>query len=162
VVVTLDGDGQHDPNDIPRLVFEIAQGHADVVVGSRYCLNRRRLRDDSETVPMHRSLGIRLITWLYNVGMGSKISDSQCCFRAFRGEVLRNLEIVESGFGFSTEMLMKIRKAGYRIAEVPVRCTYHKDYGKNSTLPPVRHFLEVLWRTLYWRLRFVIEEIKDA
>ncbi|MCJ7805179.1 glycosyltransferase family 2 protein [Patescibacteria group bacterium] len=147
IVVTLDGDGQHIPEGISWLLEQMENSHADMAIGSRF-LN---IIDDS--MPRYRKFGIDVITWLYNIGSKQKVSDSLCCFRAFKKEVVQNIEITEDGFGFSTEMLMKARKAGARIIEVPVSCVYHKDRRRNSVLNPVKQGIILAWKTIYWRLK---------
>lgn len=145
IVVTLDGDGQHRPEEIPDLVDPIRQGQADIIIGSRF------LKDYD--CPAYRKFGIDLITWLYNLGYGQKIVDAQSCLRAYRREVFDDVKLLDRGFGFSTEVLIKARCAHYRIREVPVTCIYHKDWHLNSTMNPIKQGLIVLLATLKWRLR---------
>lgn len=144
VMVTLDGDGQHLPDEIPLLVKAIQEG-ADVVVGSRFL--------GEHNLPRYRKLGIDIINWLYNVGHRQRLADTQSCFRAYSKLVLDVVDIREDGFGFSTEVLLKVRKWGFRIAEVPISCIYHDKFARNSTLNPVRHGLSVAWATIKWRIR---------
>lgn len=146
VIVTLDGDGQHNPDEIPKLVAPFRTGRsADVVVGSRF------LREYK--LPRYRKFGIDVITWLYNVGYKQKLSDGQSCFRAYSRQVIEACPITENGFGFSTEILVKARKAGFSIVEVPISCVYHEDWRRNSTLNPLWHGLSVVFKTIKWRLR---------
>jgi glycosyltransferase involved in cell wall biosynthesis len=146
IIVTMDGDGQHKPEEVLLVTEEIEKGNADVVIGSRF------LRNNS-VIPRYRRIGIRIITWLYNVGSRQKVSDAQCCFRAYRTEVLRNMSIAESGFTFSTETLIKARAMGYRIREVPITVLYHKQFSRNSTLNPVIQGLNVALGTARVRLK---------
>ncbi len=147
IVVTLDGDGQHNPDDIPKLLKPIVDGNADVVVGTRFAT------ESGNIIPRYRRFGIKVITWLYNLGRKDKLMDVQCCFRAFRQEVLRSMVIEESGFTFSTEMLVKARALGYRIKEVPVTVLYHRQFSQNSSLNPIRHGLSVAFGTVKLRLK---------
>jgi glycosyltransferase involved in cell wall biosynthesis len=146
VVITLDGDGQHIPGYIPPLIANIVEEYTDMVVGSRFLIK-------PQNIGRYRRFGIGVITWLYNFGARRKISDSQCCLRAFRIKALDNIKIEENGFGFSTEMLIKARKAGYKIAEVPVVCAYHENLKENSTLNPIKHGIKVAWDTIKWRIK---------
>ena len=148
ILVTLDADGQHNPEEIPRLLNTVKspfRHSPDIVIGSRFLLPAK--------APCYRKFGIDVITWLYNVGHKQKIVDSQSCFRAYRRKVLEIINIEENGFGLSTEVLIKARKLGFKIIEVPISCIYHKDRRMNSTLNPVRHGLEVAWKTIWWRLK---------
>lgn len=147
IIVTLDGDGQHDPSEVFRVLAPIEKGEADVVVGSRF------LQKNHSLIPRYRKFGIKVITWLYNVGNKQKVSDAQCCFRAYRADVLKALDIKEGGFTFSTETLIKVRALGYRIKEVPVSVLYHRQFSQNSTLNPIQHGLSVAFGTIRLRLK---------
>lgn len=146
IVVTLDGDGQHNPDDIPFVVRPILQGKADLVIGSRF-LGHCEL-------PKYRKFGIDVITWLYNFGRRDKITDAQSCFRAYSRKCLKRiLPIEEHGFSFSVETLVKARALGLRIAEVPIDVVYHKDFSSNSSLNPVAHGLSVAFGVVKWRIK---------
>lgn len=147
IVVTLDGDGQHDPADIPQLLKPIADGEADVVVGTRFA------DGSGNIIPRYRRFGIKVITWLFNFGRKQKLSDVQCCFRAFRLETLKFISITEAGFSFSVETIIKARDLGFRVTEVPVNVLYHKQFSKNSSLNPIIHGLWVAWGTIKWRIK---------
>ena len=144
-VVTLDGDGQHDPDEIPLLIQPLIEKKADLVIGSRFMGNYEILK--------YRKFGIDVITALYNTGSKQHITDGQSCFRAFNRDVAESIKITEHGFGFSTEFIIKARSSGYRIMEVPVTCIYHKGHAENSTLNPIRHGLGVAFKTLKWRFK---------
>jgi len=145
IIVTLDGDGQHDPGDIPALVAPIAERKADMVIGSRFLA-------DGYKIKRYRKLGIDAITKALNFGSSTKIVDGQSCFRAFSRKVLEQIEITENGFSFSVEVPIKVRAASFRITEVPVRCIYHDRPGSNSAMNPIRHGVSVLLNTAKWRL----------
>lgn len=147
IVVTLDGDGQHDPADIPKLLKPIEEGNADVVVGTRF------VTVSGNIIPLYRRFGIRVITWLYNFGRRDKLTDVQCCFRAFSRKALDAISITESGFAFSVETVIKARGLGFRVVEVPVSVLYHKQFSQNSSLNPVVHGLSVALGTVKWRLK---------
>ena len=142
VVVTLDGDGQHDATEISLLTQPILAGEADMVIGSRFLRTAK--------VPVHRKLGIDIITWLYNTGHRNKIADSQSGFRAFNRKALEAINITYPGFGFSIQTLVQIRKSNLRIREVPVSCIYHAE---GSTQHPFTHGLNVATAVLKIRLK---------
>lgn len=145
VVITLDGDGQHNPDEIPKVLELIEKGEADLAIGSRF-INHYK-------APFYRKVGIDIITWLYNVGHKKKITDGQSCFRAYTRKLLDSIMIEEGGFGFSTEILIKARLLGFRIVEVPVSCIYHKELYLNSTMSPILQGITVALSTVLWRLR---------
>ncbi|MDD5387684.1 MAG: glycosyltransferase family 2 protein [Sulfuricurvum sp.] len=142
-VITLDSDGQHNPEEIPILLKALSK--ADIVIGSRF-INKYK-------APRYRKFGIDIINNIYNIFNKNKLTDSQCCFRAYNKKALLLLNIEENGFGFSTELLIKARKLGLKMIEVPVSCIYHSKLENNSTLNPVKHGMIVAFKTLYWRLK---------
>jgi glycosyltransferase involved in cell wall biosynthesis len=142
IVVTLDGDGQHNPDEIPSLLKPLQENTADFVIGSRFLGEAR--------APEYRRLGINIITWLYNFGHKKKIIDSQSGFRAFNRLALSSMHITYAGFGFSIECLVQARKRKLRISEVPISCIYH-DFG--STESPWIHGLSVAMAVVEIRLK---------
>lgn len=144
IVVTLDGDNQHAPEEIPILVAALLGNEADLVIGSRFLSGKINM-------PRYRKLGIDVITWLFNIGSRVKISDGQSCFRAHSRRLLEAISISESGFGFSVQVLIQAREKGFRIKEVPICCVYHSE---SSTSNPVSHGLSVAFATV--KLRFGI------
>lgn len=139
VLVTLDGDGQHDPAEISNLVKPILDGVADVVVGSRFVDERL-----ARAMPWYRRAGVKFITRLANgnSGLGS-ITDAQSGFRAYSHKSLAKLAMFEDGMGVTTEILINARKQGLRICEVTSSCSYDTKM-KTSTHHPVRHGLNVV------------------
>ena len=129
VLVTLDGDGQHDPDEIPDVVSPILAGESDLIIGSRFL-------GGYNNVARYRKFGIDVITFLYNFGARVKITDAQSCFRAYGRKALETLTITEDGFGFSVETLVQARKAGLRIDEVSISCIYHEQ---SHSMNPVLH-----------------------
>ncbi|RLC93461.1 MAG: hypothetical protein DRI40_08760 [Chloroflexi bacterium] len=118
VLVILDGDGQHDPRDIPRIVQPVLGDEADIVVGSRF------LGATGKKPPLYRHLGQRFLTTATNLGSEHSVSDSQSGFRAYPSKALRELTLVEEGMAVSSEMQFAISKAGLRVAEVPIKVSY--------------------------------------
>ena len=145
IVVTLDGDGQHNPDEIPALLAPILDGKADLVIGSRFI-------EPATNMPLYRKFGIDVITWLYNFGTNVNISDAQSGFRAHSRRLLETIHITRNDFSFSIEVLVKARKKKLIIAEVPVSCLYH---AQGSTINPVDHGLSIAWSTA--KLRFMTE-----
>lgn len=143
VLVTLDGDGQHDPREIPRLVAPIETGEADVVIGSRFL-------GQHDAMPKHRQIGIRIIGWLLNVHSRERVSDTQSCFRGYGRRALYGLSSQITGFGFSVDLLIQSRRRGMRTREVPISCIYN---AYSHTADPLTHGLSVACAALRLRLR---------
>lgn len=151
VLVTLDSDGQHDPNEIPRMIQPILEDRADIVVGSRFLLEANGgLRFG---VPAYRRWGIKLLTRLSNgSGINGHLSDGQSGFRAYNRKAVNNLKLHEEGMGISAEILMKAGQQGLRVSEVPAVMNYH-DLD-TSTHHPLRHGFSVVATIL----KLVVEE----
>ena len=132
VVVTLDADGQHDPEEIPRLVEPILSGKADIVIGSRSL---------SETeMPRYRRIGRAALDRATVAAGPVKVADTQSGFRAYSKDAVNSLQVTEYGIGVDSEILMKAE--GLSLAEVPVGCKYRGVKG--STYNPVTHAIYVL------------------
>lgn len=120
IVVTIDGDGQHDPSDIPKLLEPIENGEADIVIGSRYGKSIVNLE-----VPRYRRLGLSFIDFMNKSLVRSPIKDTQSGFRVYAKDVLGMMAHYSStGFGAETEQLATAELYGLRIIEVPVMVKY--------------------------------------
>jgi glycosyltransferase involved in cell wall biosynthesis len=137
IMVTLDSDGQHNPDEIPYLIERLKQGF-DIVIGSRFLRN-----DDKEKVPRYRSFGIKTITKLTQTGSTCKITDSQSGFRAYGKDALSKINLFEDGMAVSTEILLRANEKRLSITEVPITINY--DIENTSTHNPIRHGIGVLY-----------------
>ena len=133
IVVTIDADGQHIADDIPRLVQPIKEGIADMVIGSRY--NSRSLHE----IPVVRGMGLSLINFLNKSLMKIDIQDTQSGFRAYNRMMLGIISDYDcSGYGAETEQLAQADSYGLNIMEVPVTIRY-KGLGTTSKKNPFAH-----------------------
>jgi glycosyltransferase involved in cell wall biosynthesis len=143
VVVTMDADGQHRAEDLPRLLEPVLAGEADYVQGSRYL----GTYDDSGGA---RDAGIRLFTAVINATSGAGITDCTNGFRAIRGADLARLRLEESRFS-AAELIMESARQGLRIREVPVhiQTRSHGESKKPRRLGYPIGYLATIVRT--WR-----------
>jgi glycosyltransferase involved in cell wall biosynthesis len=146
ILVIIDGDGQHNPDEIPALLTPVLRSTADVVLGSRFLVS-------SSGVPRYRSFGIKAITFLWNLGSKTKVSDSQSGFRVFNVEAVRGLYIEEKGMPVSIEILEQLRKNGNVIREIPISCSY-EDNNTRMNLKAVKHGLSVAFSVIKLRLKY--------
>jgi glycosyltransferase involved in cell wall biosynthesis len=133
IVVTIDADGQHNPEDIPLVIKPIQDGIADMVIGSRY--NTVALKE----VPLVRGIGLSVISMLNQSLTRIKIKDTQSGFRAYSKTILNIISDYDSvGYGAEMEQLAEAEQNGLNIMEVPVTIRY-KGLGRTSKQNSVKH-----------------------
>jgi len=137
-MITIDGDGQHNPDQIPLLLNAITTHNVDVVIGSRFL-------DDTTTASNYRKTGIKIITSASNYGTNFKVSDSQSGFRAYSKDAIDSIHPTEQGMSVSTEILLKISNKGLSIAEVPITISYDGDTSEQNS---ISHGISVLMNTV--------------
>ena len=144
VMVTLDADGQHNPEEISKLIRPILNGESDIATGSRFL-------GEHNDVPAYRRFGIKLITSLVR---SKKFSDALCGFRAYGKRAIKSLALYEEGMGVSAEVLMAAENKGLRIMEVPV----HVRYNGLVTSGHKQHWLKHGASVIISIIRLVVEE----
>ncbi|WP_405307279.1 glycosyltransferase family 2 protein [Methanobrevibacter sp.] len=138
IVVTIDGDGQHNPDEIPDLIMPIKEDKADFVNGSRY------LNGFDDNTPAYRRVGQRVLDIATNITAGTDVTDSQSGFRAFKGSTISCYKFRDPGFGIESEMIADAAENNLRILEVPITVKY--DVENSSTKGPVTHGVGVLFK----------------
>ncbi|MFA5102299.1 MAG: glycosyltransferase family 2 protein [Candidatus Thermoplasmatota archaeon] len=135
-VVTIDGDGQHNPLEIPALLENVMYNGHDVSIGFR-------VGNDSE-MPMWRRVGKRVLDYTTSMGTGGFVTDSQCGFRAFNKKAVEAITPKLKGDAFSveSEQLIKAHESGLKVVNTNVTCKY-SDL-ETSTKNPASHGLSVL------------------
>ena len=146
VIITLDGDLQHNPHSIPRFLTHIKQGF-DIVVGSRYSTR-------SEKMPFVRKLSNLITTQALRVFFKIPVTDSQSGYRAFRRTVLERIPVRDDGFAAETEILIDAQRAGFVISEVPIATNYGDEESKIKARRDIAQWLLTLARNLVYRPRF--------
>lgn len=128
VLVFLDADGSHDPDDVPRVAGPVLSGEYDLVIGSR----RRGGSDElhSSFFEFIRLFGSEIITLAINYRFGLRLTDYENGLRAIRREVLNGLGTTESSFTIEQEMSIKCIRCGFRVGEVPAH-EYRRQAGKS-------------------------------
>ena len=147
IVVFMDADGSHDPDDIPRLVEPIEQGKADLVIGSRGKGGSDELHGDIEKLA--RLVGSDLILIGINLRWKQNLTDSQNGFRAIRTDVVRSLGLKENITTIEQEMTMRSLKKGFVVTEVPTH-EYARMYGQS-----VIKLRKVWFRYVYTFIKFL-------
>jgi glycosyltransferase involved in cell wall biosynthesis len=132
----LDGDGQHDPSEIPAFIDAINRSNADLVVGNRM----RNL----ESMPLIRRWTNKFMSW--QIGRICKISipDSQCGFRLARKELLPVLMAPSNRFEFESESIILATRQGFRLDFVPIRTIYTNQHSKIRPLRDTMRYLRLI------------------
>ena len=136
-VVTLDGDGQHDPRDLPRLLMAHRQAPDALVLGDRFA------RGTGDPIPTLRRMAIRAADRALGSIIPAPISDSQCGFRIYPGRFLRDVALREGRFVLETEALVQAAQTGYRFISVPIRSVY--PAGRQSRFHAVTDVARIAW-----------------
>lgn len=136
IVVTMDADGSHDPDDIPKLILPILKG-ASVVLGTRFST-----KDGKESTKRLHVLGNDLINLAILLVTGKRVTDSQTGFRAFRRDLLEQMDITSSGYQVESELTVKALRNGNIVEEVPIKI--RKRMNGHSHVNPLTDGLRIL------------------
>ena len=135
IVVTLDGDMQHDPLEIPKFLEKIREEDADIVVGSRFL-------EKVKGMPIQRRLSNFITTKVLNKVFKVPVTDSQSGFRAFKRKVLEKVTFKDNRYGAETEILIEAKRKGFNIVEVPISVKYE---NQKSKIRPIRETFSWIW-----------------
>ncbi len=135
VIVTIDGDGQFLPDEIPKLVKKVESGESDIVIGYRF--------DNTTEMPNYRKFGNKMLDKMANMVSELSVSDTQSGFRAYSKNIIKLIDFKKNGFGADTEILISAAKNGARISEEKVSVIYHTG-SQTSTKNPITHSGEVI------------------
>jgi glycosyltransferase involved in cell wall biosynthesis len=129
IVIVQDADLEYDPAEIPEVIAPILSGNADVVFGSRFLV-----RKATRVLYFYHYVGNKLLTFLSNLATNINLTDVETCYKAFRGDIIRQMKINSSGFGFEIEVTAKVAKLKCAIYEIPISY-YGRTYeeGKKIT-----------------------------
>jgi glycosyltransferase involved in cell wall biosynthesis len=139
LVVTLDADGSHKPEEIPLVLRYILEDRADFVVGSRFSDSE----DNKTKIPKINRTGNRMFNGLILYLTGTKITDSQSGFRAIRSSLIKKMKLGSHGYEVESEMLIKALKMRARVTETPISFD-QRTVGK-SKLDPIRDGARILY-----------------
>jgi len=144
--VTLDGDGQHLPQDIPTLVRVACESGADLVIGARTF--------DRAIMPKSRFYSNTIGSRLASALVGCEIKDSQCGFRLFRLDRIRETGLRSRHYEFEMEVLIKMARSGCVIAHAPIHMVYDNGQAR-SKMRPIRDTVSICLWSLAYRFFYV-------
>lgn len=141
-VLTLDADGQHDPDETPAFMELFVNEKVDLVIGNRM--------GSTERMPILRYLTNRFTSCVISLRAGCKIEDSQSGFRLIRLSLLRGLKLVTRRYDTESEILIRACKAGAVVRSIPIRTIYS---SQKSTIHPfldTLRFMIMIVRSFFW------------
>jgi len=139
-VITMDGDGQHDTDDLARFL-------AAAQTTPRGVVNGTRMRD-AGAMPLVRRLTNRFMSWMISAISGQRIEDSQCGYRYVSCDLLRQITLTSNDFEIETEVLLKSCKAGCSVISIPIKTIYRDEKSKINPVKDTCRFFAYLWREL--------------
>jgi glycosyltransferase involved in cell wall biosynthesis len=139
--ITVDADGQHDPDEIPRFIEAYRAGLGDLIIGQR----------DFSQMPAKNQFGNRTGTWLLGMAMGRPIPDNQSGYRLHSLDLMRKVRPTTNRFEAEVEILLRAQMADFRIAWVPIRTIYNDKVSHFRPVHDSALFLSMVWRI--WRAR---------
>ncbi len=134
-LITIDADFQHKPDEIPLLIYEL--NNYDIVIGNRL--------NNLVNMPLHRRMSNKITSFLLSLKTGEKIIDSQCGFRAYRVEVIKNIKTVKNGYDAESEIIIKASRKGYKIGFTDISTIYGNEESKMSPVKTTFNFIKVLF-----------------
>jgi glycosyltransferase involved in cell wall biosynthesis len=145
IVIVQDADLEYDPADIADVIEPIVAGHADVCFGSRFMVKRA-----TRVLYFYHYIANKGLTFLSNCLTNINLTDVETCYKAFRGNIIRQMTITSSGFGFEIEVTAKVAKLGCAIYEVPISY-YGRTYAEGKKIG-FRDGVAALWYILKFNL----------
>ena len=141
VLITMDADLQHDPESIPDFV-RMAENTSGIIIGTR----KRNLK----IMPFARWLTNNLTSAIVSVLSGQSVRDSQSGYRLISTEVLKSLKLESKKYDLESEILIKAKRKGFKIDEVPVKTIYGGGKSFINPLIDTGRFIKLMWRSLWW------------
>lgn len=150
VVIVQDADLEYDPDEIPVVIDPILSGQADVVYGSRFLV-----RKAARVLYFYHFLANKGLTFLSNLFTNINLTDVETGYKAFRGDIIRNMIITSSGFGFEIEVTAKVAKLKCTIYEVPISY-YGRTYEQGKKIG-MKDGVQALWLIVKYNLSGSVE-----
>jgi glycosyltransferase involved in cell wall biosynthesis len=159
IVIVQDADLEYDPSEIQSVIQPIMDGVADVAYGSRFLV-----RKATRVLYFYHYLGNKFLTFMSNLLTNLNMTDVETGYKAFRGDIIRNMVITSSGFGFEIEVTAKVAKLRCAIYEVPISY-YGRTYEQGKKIG-LKDGLAAIWFiirfNLFWSQRSSFRQLPEV
>jgi glycosyltransferase involved in cell wall biosynthesis len=140
LIIMLHPDGQYDPHDISKFIECYRESGADMILGSRFksCGHKQ--------TPLYKSISIRVITFLFNLVLGTNLTEANTGYRAYSRRFLESVPWGGNGDGylFDPQCIIQAEYFGFKIADVPITKSYHESASSPTFLISLHHGIENL------------------
>ncbi|MBI4982653.1 MAG: glycosyltransferase family 2 protein [Candidatus Omnitrophica bacterium] len=140
-VITMDGDGQHSPNDVPLFLKVASYSSSVILVGNRM--------QKTKNMPIMRLLTNKFMSWLISLVAKQKIADTQCGFRLIKKEALSKIDFSTTKYETESEILIKSSRLGFKIESVPITTIYRGEKSQINPFIDTLRFLKYIIREIW-------------
>lgn len=141
-IILMDGDGQHDPHEIPRFLSAAQDSRVDIIVGSRM--------EDVGDMPRERLVVNRIGSFLTSLLARQKIPDSQSGYRLVKSRALKEITLTSQRYDVESEMLIKAGKRGFGIKSIPIKTIYRQEISHFRKFWDTLRFIKLILKGLWW------------
>jgi glycosyltransferase involved in cell wall biosynthesis len=141
-VITMDADGQHKPEEIPRFLEKELETGADIIVGNRMA--------DRRNMPGDRVFANRATSWFVSARTGVHIPDSQNGYRLIRTSLYTSLKIKSQRYAAESEILIRAARSGAKVDWVPVETIYGTEESSVHPVVDTLRFLRMAIKSIFW------------
>jgi len=139
IIITLDSDLQHDPDDIPRFIKCLKEKNIDIVIGSRFL-------GDNREMPLIKKIGNAGLNFLARLLFGIKSTDTQCGFRAYDRKALEKINFELDSYAICTEILKEAKEHNLKVEEIPIDAIYPEKLTGTTITAGFKILIDMLLR----------------